>query len=203
MHDPMTVAFQIRYPCRAAPTKLFPDGYRHTFLTIWHVDPEKRGNDDSCDWFGSHRKLNEREKALWHALDDLFHTLGNRPYYPDPRLWGNDPHGFDSHEWGVVGHAQRAVGHAQRAVGEWKRRSGFRWHPRWHVWHWSLQVHPLQAFKRWAFTRCRQCGGRFAWGETGVGTWSGVGPRWFRSENLTHMTCAGQYATPSVEKASA
>jgi hypothetical protein len=192
VHDPMTVAFRIPYPWRDKPTQLFPKGYRHSFITIWHRDPEKRGNDNSCDWAGFHRPLNEREEALWHALDDLFHKLGNAPYYPDPRLWGRDPHGEDPRGWGVVGNAQRAV-------STWQLRSRYRWHPRWHFHHWRLQVHPLQAFKRWAFTRCHLCGGRFAWGESGMGTWSGEGPRWFRNERLTHMRCAGVPVEPSAE----
>ena len=63
-------------------------------------------------------------------------------------------------------------------------------HPKWHVRHWSLQVHPVENFKRWAFTRCAGCGGRFRWGASGVGSWHGTGPLWFKSENLRHMNCA-------------
>jgi len=37
-------------------------------------------------------------------------------------------------------------------------------HPRWHVHHWRLQVHPWQKFKRWAFERCADCGKGFTWG---------------------------------------
>lgn len=70
------------------------------------------------------------------------------------------------------------------------RRPWYR-HPRWHIHHWRIQIHCVQAFKRWLFTRCATCGGRFAYGESGLGTWSGHGPRWFRSETLTHMRCSG------------
>src|SRR5687767_14141855 len=92
MHDPMTVAFEIKYPWRKYPKgdKYFPDGYREPFITVWHVDPEKRGSDDSCDWFGRRRKLNDRERALTEAINNLLHTLGNAPFYPDPRLYGPD-----------------------------------------------------------------------------------------------------------------
>lgn len=83
---------------------------------------------------------------------------------------------------------ERALGFIIRAY----RRATRPWYrqPKWHVRHWRLQIHPLQAFKRWAFTRCHACGRRFQWGESGVGTWSGDGPRWFRSEQLTHMRCS-------------
>lgn len=44
MHDPMTVAHEIKYPWKR-------NGYRQPFLTIWHVDPKTDGSDDSCGWF--------------------------------------------------------------------------------------------------------------------------------------------------------
>lgn len=47
MHDPMTVAHEI-YLGR----KRKKNGhYRSPLITIWHVDPEKDGTDDSCGWF--------------------------------------------------------------------------------------------------------------------------------------------------------
>jgi len=51
MHDPMTVAHEIKRPWRQKPDKFFPKGYRPTLVTIWHVDPESDGSDDSCGWF--------------------------------------------------------------------------------------------------------------------------------------------------------
>lgn len=57
MHDPMTVAFEIKWPFGGAKHQR-KDGtvyrYRPSFITIWHVDPCKAGNwrnDDSCGWF--------------------------------------------------------------------------------------------------------------------------------------------------------
>lgn len=99
MHDPMTVAHEIKYPwyrhkpwpkkarrdpdpwrlkrrweemTEAQRSKLdrhWPEGYRDTFITIWHVDPERDGSDDSCGY--SYVKLTpkQREKlrnAAWH-----------------------------------------------------------------------------------------------------------------------------------------
>ena len=57
MHDPMTVAFEIKSPLRGRPSKLWPKGYRNSLVTIWHRDPLRfenkicRRDDDSCGWF--------------------------------------------------------------------------------------------------------------------------------------------------------
>ena len=182
MHDPMTVAFTIHN--RLARPKTWASGSKFWphLITIWHVDPEKGGSDDSCDWFGSHRPLNAREKALSEAIGELTHVLGNEPFYPHPRLYGREPHNSDVQD--------SPIKELRKARYEWGRRR-LRWHPRWHVWHWKIQVHPVQHFKRWAFSRCRECGGRFTWGYAPVsGSWDGVGPKWFRNqEHVYHMDC--------------
>lgn len=57
MHDPSTVAFDIKSLFRSKPSKFWPRGYRKTLITIWHEDPldfaDKCGcrDDDSCGWF--------------------------------------------------------------------------------------------------------------------------------------------------------
>lgn len=53
MHDPDTVAFEVRYPWKAfsQPRNDWEKTYRNTFITIWHHDPERDGSDDSCGWF--------------------------------------------------------------------------------------------------------------------------------------------------------
>lgn len=64
-------------------------------------------------------------------------------------------------------------------------------HPRWHVWHWRIQIRPVGAFKRWAFSRCCKCGKGFAWGYcVTTNDWNSTGPLWFRSEkNVYHSDC--------------
>ena len=63
-------------------------------------------------------------------------------------------------------------------------------HPRWHVWHWSLQIHPLEHFKRWAFSRCSKCGGRFKWGASVcTNSWNSAGPSWKGERDVFHMDC--------------
>lgn len=51
MHDPMTVAFEIRRPWREKPNQCWPKGYCPSLITILHRDPETDGTDDSCGWF--------------------------------------------------------------------------------------------------------------------------------------------------------
>ena len=168
MFDPLTVAIEIKYPWSGRKSEWFPNGYRSPFITIWHKDPCTDGSDDSCDWFGGKRKLNPREKALLRAIYDMEPILDNRPFYPDHP-------------------AHLRFQEVQKAKWEWLKRPRLRWRPRYHFWHWRIQIHPLQQLKRWLFTRCSQCGGRFKWGESCVSnSWGGHGPRWFRSENVYH-----------------
>jgi hypothetical protein len=53
MHDPSTVAFELKYPWRVHPHPKndWERGYREAWCTIWHEDPETDGTDDSCGWF--------------------------------------------------------------------------------------------------------------------------------------------------------
>lgn len=171
MHDPMTVAFEIKYPWKEKPTKYFPNGHRDTFITIWHVDPEKNGNDDSCDWFGSYRRLNSKEMAITEAIFDLESILYNEPFYP-------------SHP------AYLRFQKLKEAQRKWRQR-GFRLHPRWHVWHWKIQIHPLQKLRRWLFSCCAKCGNGFVWGYSPVSMgWSNKKTRFFKGEeDVYHFEC--------------
>lgn len=175
MHDPMTVAFQIRYPW-PWPRQNWGNeqGPRETFVTVWHVDPETDGTDDSCDWFW--RTLTPAERAAAHAvwtneIDNL------RPYLDHLGEW--DRATLLEAQW-------------RAARRYWAPRPWWR-HPRWHVWHWWLQVHPVQQFQRWAWSRCAACGKRFPWGYAPISnSWSAPSPRWFRGEpNVLHHGCAG------------
>lgn len=86
MHDPMAVAHEIKYPWhRHKPwpkgarrwedltavqqrgrDSFWRDGYRDSFITIWHVDPERDGTDDSCGWFSP--KLTEDQVRILKSL---------------------------------------------------------------------------------------------------------------------------------------
>lgn len=77
MHDPMTVAFEI-------PSYEFRERFRWFphLATIWHVDPEKDGSDDSCGW--SFPRLTEKQReaishlAWWEKREPWFQALRSK-----------------------------------------------------------------------------------------------------------------------------
>jgi hypothetical protein len=77
------------------------------------------------------------------------------------------------------------------SIAGWILRARRPWwkHPRWHLWHWRFQVHPLQLLKRWLFERCEACGKGFKYGETPTGEWSG--------NKVWHQGCS-ESAKPSA-----
>lgn len=298
MHDPMTQAFVIPYGWR---TERFKNGtkwrYWKPFITIWHVDPERRGNDDSCGW--SWPPLNKRENE---RIKILAEDEAREPWFMAVDAKSNEDPVLCNY---LMFSAFMRVSWAMRTWGVWRRavsmkqaerwaaemahefrstlcfRSGYhsnwyqdgvpntseqdKWfreqnaigffssiarhvlrdrrfwfqHPKWHIIHWkrrmnynkpidratgdmdldrrlfeykywglplpcigwSIQIHLLQTFKRWAFSRCSKCGRRFAWGYSPTtNSWNGTGPRWFRSEpdvfhgdcHQPHSECVGQ-----------
>lgn len=76
MHDPLTVAHEIRLGNK-------------TLLTIWHKDPETDGTDDSCGF--SYPKLSGRDRKIVDEMTkwDVSHPYFSSPYLPitviDPR----------------------------------------------------------------------------------------------------------------------
>jgi hypothetical protein len=297
MHDPCTVAFDIKYPwwkyrpwpkakrhyrgtCspgheymwnrltdaeKKGRASHWVDGYRDTFATIWHVDPERDGSDDSCGW--SFPKLTGEQ---WERLRNVAWSEGRNPYFLRCRdkEWIGTRAEAESLYRGLVLLVADVLGipctydeaarHAARYIHDpdcsdparvfcylpgyhtnfpddetdgppysgataerrrehfagvlagvavtllRKRRSWWR-HPKWHVWHWRVQIHPLQQFKRWAFSRCATCGRGFSWGYAPVcGQWDGDGPRWFRGErNVHHHLCHRAGMTPQGPSAEA
>lgn len=244
MHDPMTVAFDIKRPWpvyRSRPV-MGSRWYWPTLVTIWHVDPESDGSDDSCGW--SRPKLT---KSQISSMDFLAGCEAREPWLLVDR--SKRPQSAADVESKLRG-AFIAVASALRAkvsVDEahawamrllhnpvdnmrsslcflpgWhtnnerdtedgrrdcamsllcclakfilrERRPWYR-HPKWHVWHWKIQIQPLLAFKRWAFSRCAGCQRRFRYDYSPVtGNWDGTGPLWFRSESgVYHSECFGK-----------
>lgn len=176
----MTVAFEIVLPLFWRKPGTGRDWGRDRFwlVTVWHVDPETDGSDDSCDWFG--RRIGKADRALAHRLIED----------PDDNL----------RHWFPGLSQEDAIYRIKRIFGCLRCRERRWWrHPKWHFWHWKIQIHPLQALKRWLWSRCAKCGRRFPWGYAPISAgWGGGGPRWFRGEkDVYHHECHG--AGPAVE----
>jgi hypothetical protein len=241
MHDPLTLAFQIKRPW---PHRATVGGQRYwpPLVSIWHVDPERDGSDDSCGWFMRARHGDPQALARiraefafhWDADWGWFQASDGAPrysvfgvtldmFYVAARraLLGRlDPHGWRRgrdfvcrHQFDILHFAENTIDSLFPAItqqyGSETREERIdyfaavvygcilRWnrpwyrHPRWHVHHWRVQVHPVEAFKRWAFSRCARCGKRFPWGyaPTSYG-WGGHGPQWFKGEpGVYHHDC--------------
>lgn len=261
MYDPMTQAFQIPYPWKKygkSGRDEFERNYRSPLITIWHVDPERDGTDDSCGW--TRPKLSkdqisrinsiagDESREPWfqayygkkiHSpteaetlLRQAFMLVGkvfSREHICKPPIkcvtfteassWacemiGNPMDNFRGSLAFLPGYhsnneADREIDRKDtaenffRCIGAYilrERRPWYR-HPRWHFWHWQIQIHPVQDFKRWAFTRCADCGKRFNWGQSGwTNKWDSPGPRWFRSEEDLHHDWCGGHGIGSVDK---
>jgi hypothetical protein len=71
MHDPMTVAHEIKWPWKNK------HGHRESIFTIWHVDPESDGTDDSCGY--TRPKITDAERAyIERVAGDQFDQLYSR-----------------------------------------------------------------------------------------------------------------------------
>lgn len=255
MHDPMTVAHEIKYPWyrhRPWPKRLdhldtvdawermnerersrcdkgWRDGYREAMVTVWHVDPEKGGSDDSCNrLYGMTRMRRERLKSLaWSEARNPYFLRCNAKEWDGTRNEAEclyrglllavarcidvpmtfdeaaaeaartihhpdcvDPAGVfcfvpgyhtnfatDSREYREEHFYGRVYGIARWILRD--RRSRWR-HPRWHLHHWRIQVHPIQGWWHRNFAKCDECGRRMGRG-TRIGTcWDTPHVAWWK-----------------------
>jgi len=82
MHDPMTVAHEIYLGAK----KRKNGSYRNPLITIWHVDPEKDGTDDSCGWFkrarhGDKEMLKKIKSSIEFDFDRTYISESNGTMY--------------------------------------------------------------------------------------------------------------------------
>jgi hypothetical protein len=175
--------------------------YHTPFITIWHNDPETDGTDDSCGYSYPKVSKTLKEQVKKEAEFECreYGLFPNYKSKQDPlsivlavfqiivwRLFKNDIKPKHLVEMIKVG--TNPVDNLRHcAVTENKEdverlfflclRSYLRiirpWynHPKWHIYHWSLQIHPLQKIKRYLFERCCVCGKGYKWGEQVMGCW--------------------------------
>lgn len=238
MHDPMTVAHEIYMGAK----KKKNGHYKSPLITIWHVDPEKDGTDDSCGWFKRKRHLNKElyQKVLSDFEFEFKHnTWFNEGGYPNFSvmgvtlcmysraawtyfIWKNNgnPSGkanrkykafmnkylfeflhfaensIDSlHDsifmkYGVEKKEDRIEHFTSIVLADIIRKDTKWWqHPRWHIHHWKIQLHPLQNLKRRYWAKCCICGKRGFKGSA-MGDWDGT--------KLWHQECDRTQKNPSL-----
>ena len=270
MHDPLTVAHEIRKPWfkyKPWPKKFrhkedhrfiwehrmtdaqkrgrdshWPEGYRESFITIWHKDPERDGSDDSCGY--TYPKLTDQQRerlrnAAWHegqhshflactgkewdgtyaeavslyeglvlfvcevlrikvSMDFIRRYAVGYIHRPDccprtgvfcflPGYHTNNPkdskEARQEHFTGILCGVARGVLYELRPW--WK-------HPKWHIWHWRIQIPFLQQLKRVTIERCAKCGRRFSWNECVIGSWSGTQIWHDRCDDSAKVTLKGK-----------
>lgn len=132
-------------------------------------DPMVVAHEIRRPWPKRHHSLGP---ARWRFRGPFWTIAGRGFYWPSiVTIWHVEPGGRD-------------------AFTVCKHRS--RW--RWHVWHWRLQLPPLQALRRWALTRCAWCGGKSRRGAVVNCShqWDGPRGRWWQGEpGLYHGGCSG------------
>lgn len=188
MHDPLTVAFEIRRPwprrdrsqdsirpCR--PDKPFPRWRFKLHHDCAACNPDERAEHAGKRIFPWYRP------SSWTP----FWTVAGRGFYWPAliTIWHSEPKGRDSGE--VCRHYTRT----QNAAGKWTSKIHHGW--RWHVHHWRIQVLPLQSLRRWALTRCTWCGGKSRKGDRVNISHSWDGPRghwWQGQPGLYHHDCS-------------
>lgn len=128
MHDPMVVAFDIRRPWPSLRSEKVKEGQPRWEVTIYRKHGKSHDGWNPRRWW---------RPGSWSPFVTVF---GRRWYFPSMvTIWHVEPGGHDSGEI------------CKHWVGG-KHRN--RW--RWHVWHWQVQVIPIQRVRHY-FDRCEGC----------------------------------------------
>lgn len=147
MHDPLVVAFEVPAPW---PRR---SRWREGRLPRWGLNRRRRTNTENLG----------EPVYRWWRLQGYEPTIAGRCYGLATLLtiWHREPGGRDMGE--VCKHRR------QRADGTWHYTN--RW--KWHAWHWHIQFHWWQKWRRFLFDRCDECKQRFPLGYSPIGTWGG------------------------------
>ncbi|MEU3255863.1 hypothetical protein, partial [Streptomyces sp. NPDC006997] len=167
MHDPLTVAFEIRRPWPERST-LPAAGDK---AARWRI----RLHHDCGTWCADDPPHREGSFPWWKPSSySAFWRLGGRDYYFPSLItvWHREPHGRD----GLTVCSKRV----QRRDGTWRYTRGWRWH----IHHYKLQFRTYQRLRRRLLTRCAWCGGRDRKGDAVniSHQWGGPRGRWWQGE---------------------
>lgn len=181
MHDPLTVAFEIRRPWPERST-LPAAGDK---ATRWRI----RLHHDCGTWCADDPAHRDGAFPWWTPSSySAFWRLNGRDYYFPSLItvWHREPGGRDG-----LTVCSKPV---QRRDGTWRCTRSWRWH----IHHWKLQFRTYQRLRRRLLTRCAWCGGRDRKGDAVniSHSWDGPRARWWQGEKgLFHRDCS------SIERA--
>ena len=185
--------------------------YHTPFITIWHNDPETDGSDDSCGYIYPKVPKNLKEQAKKEAEFECAEYGLFPNYKPSQDITSTILAAFQIIAWRLFKnnikpkHLTQMIGVCVNPVNNLRHcaltknkedvenlfylclRSYLKmirpWykHPKWHIHHWSFQIHPLQKIKRYLFDRCAICKKGFKWNESVIGNWDG--------DKIWHSSC--------------
>jgi hypothetical protein len=166
MHDPLSVAHELRWPIKRRPKN---DSELRLYGKGWRKNRCVPRQPFLVIWHRDPEKDGSDDSCDW------FHRKKYYPYFHE-RLNALDP-SLKELFWLI-----------EEACAP--KRARWR-HPRWHVWHWHIQIPAWQTLRRWLFSRCQGCGKHFTFGYSPVSTaWNSPRLRWFRSEQYVyHEDC--------------
>ncbi|MGW1295127.1 hypothetical protein [Streptomyces sp. NPDC002533] len=176
MHDPLTVAFEIRRPW---PQRSPLPAAGHASVR-WRARLHHACNA-SCAGDPQHRN----GAFPWWRISSYsaFWRINGRDYYWPPlvTVWHREPGGRD----GLTVCRKRIL----RGDGTYRLTRTWRWH----LHHWRIQVPPLQLLRRRLLTRCAWCQGCSTKGDqvNVSGSFSRTRTPWWKGEQgLFHMDCS-------------
>jgi hypothetical protein len=183
MHDPKTVAHEIRRPWpQKSSFKRTSEDVRWS-IRLHHEHFEDEVHPGLCGGCDEPMASTKQFFPWWKPRSySSFWRLAGRDYYWPSLLtiWHNEPHGHD----GLTVCSRRV----QDKHGKWRYTKGWKWH----IWHWSFQVHPFQHFRRYLLTRCEVCGGKSRKGHLVNLSHSWDRPKghfWQGEKGLQHIDC--------------
>ncbi len=186
MHDNRTIAFDIRLPKFWKKKQPIYQGSKIVrrecldLVIIYHIDPEKDGTDNSCDWHDCKLVKEEREEVMKVRTQGRERSSEGRNYF-DIVFQSSNERDIESIFNQVWVHARKYY----KPRPWWK-------HPRWHLHHWQIRIPVLQELYNYLFERCSICGKKYAWDEIRMTDWS--------CTKTWHFRCQRRVAsTPSEE----
>lgn len=149
--------------------------FSNSVFQLWHVDPCHKGDDDSCGYLTP--RLTSDELKFADGLIDHPESAWRSTFARHP----------DASDESHLEESKYTIRYLFRAF---KKETRPWWkHPKYHIWHWQINISFIEKLKRWMFSRCVVCGNGFSWGYCPSGNWDGDGPKWFRTELVWHGQC--------------